>query len=71
MSGTEDAGKEMSVILCCESDLLSEGGTLERWEHALSSNNTVGTVSDRNTRYVTRKDSLPKYWIKGNSSSRN
>jgi hypothetical protein len=37
----------------------------------LSSNNTVGTVSHRNTRYITREDSLPKYWIKGNSSSRN
>jgi hypothetical protein len=31
MSGTEDAGKEMSVILCDESDLLSEEGTLEQW----------------------------------------
>ena len=31
MGGTEDAGKEMSVILCRESDLLSEEGTLERW----------------------------------------
>ena len=31
MSGTEDAGKELSVVLCRESDLLSEEGTLERW----------------------------------------
>jgi hypothetical protein len=31
MSGTEDAGKEMSVIFCRESDLLSEEGTLGRW----------------------------------------
>lgn len=69
MSGTEDAGKEMSVILCYESGLLSEEGMLV--EHALSSNNTIDTVSHRNMRYVIRKDSLPKYWIKGNSSSRN
>jgi len=31
MGRTEDAGKEMSVILCCESDLLPEEGMLERW----------------------------------------
>jgi hypothetical protein len=71
MSGTEDASKEMSVILCRESDLLSEEGDVGRVEHALSSNNTVGAVSYRNMRYVTREDSLPKYWIKGNGNSRN
>ena len=71
MSGTEDTGKEMSVVLCHESDLLSKEGDTGMVEHALSGNNTVGTVSRRNTRYVTGEDLLPKDWIKGNSGSRN
>jgi hypothetical protein len=48
MSGTEDAGKEMSVVLCYELGLfVLKEATLETVEHALSSNNTVGIVSPR------------------------